>query len=124
MTDRPENTRGGNDGPALVVCLLLLTALLLAPGLWIWSQTLRAVQHPSTYDWMSNHDDKVGFAMASLGVFGAPLAGAFLGGIVAGLRGKRAGVGAATGACLAALVLLLCIVVGFFWLLSQATFEF
>ncbi|MGK5731952.1 hypothetical protein [Streptomyces sp. URMC 124] len=124
MTDNTGATPSRRDRGILILYMLVLTALFLTPCLWVWSKALDAVQHPSGSDWQRNHDDNVQFAVASLLVFGGPLAGASLGGIVASARRKHAGAGAATGACLATLGLVICGVVGFFWMLSHATWEF
>ncbi|MEU7165991.1 hypothetical protein AB0A70_15295 [Streptomyces morookaense] len=124
MTERTDMVRTHDGRGVLVLSILVLAAFFLAPSVWVWSQALDTVRHPSSFDWKSNHDNHVQFAVVSAIVFGTPLTGAFLGGIVASARGKHGGVGAATGAFLGALGLLLCGVVGFVWMFSNATFEF
>ncbi|MFF4403726.1 hypothetical protein [Streptomyces sp. NPDC001404] len=124
MTERTDIVRVRDGRGVLVLSILVLAALFLAPSLWVWSQALDLVRHPSSFDWKSNHDNHVRFAAVSAIVFGVPLTGAFLGSSVAGARGKHGGVGAATGAFLGALGLLLCGVVGFFWMLGGGAFRF
>ncbi|WKU42958.1 hypothetical protein Q3V23_02110 [Streptomyces sp. VNUA116] len=124
MTDNTGTTPDRPGRGAQILYMLVMTALLLTPCLWVWSRTLHAVQQSSASDWHLNHADNVQFEVVSLLVFGVPLAGASLGGIVASARGNHAGAGVATGACLATLGLVICGVVGFFWMLSHATWEF
>lgn len=124
MTERTDIVRVRDGRGALVLCILVLAALFLAPSVWVWSQALDMVRHPSSFDWKSNHDNHVRFAAVSAIVLGTPLTGAFLGSTVAGARGKHGGVGAATGVFLGALGLLLCGVVGFFWMVGGARFPF
>ncbi|MEU5186557.1 hypothetical protein AB0G83_05250 [Streptomyces klenkii] len=124
MTDRTDTVSSGEGRGAQILMLLILTALLMTPCLWVWSLALNEYRQSSSWGWEINHRNKVQFEAVSGFVFGVPSAGVFLGWVVAGFRGKHLSTGAATGGCLGALGLVVCGVVGFFWMLSHATIDF
>ncbi|MEX2984691.1 hypothetical protein [Streptomyces sp. C36] len=102
---RDQDGTAGGQGP-YIVAMLVLTLIFLSPAIWLWTLQLQTVRNPSGSDWAGNHEANVHFAQLTGLIAGVPVAGGFLGAILAAGFRRHAGAGAATGAFLAAVGLI------------------